>query len=279
MLNFNMEEISAILNDINLITKVKFDLYDKDFNNLHGENKNMCSFCNLVRSCPECREKCKESDENGFLRSEKTARAYTYKCHMGLTETVTPIICDDTIVGYIMMGQKLMREDIDKVKSNIESFPDESKREEMLSALEKMKYTSTEELNAICKLVQMCASYLRMKKFIKFRETPPAVLLKNYVDEHLADELDINKMCREFKMSKSSLYILSSRCFGKGITDYIRDRRIEAAKEILVSTDEPVSSVAASVGYVDSNYFTKVFKKYTQKTPSRWRAEQKKIKD
>ena len=31
MLSFDMEEISAILNDINLITKVKFDLYDKDF--------------------------------------------------------------------------------------------------------------------------------------------------------------------------------------------------------------------------------------------------------
>ena len=271
MLNFNMEEISTILDDINLITKVKFDLYDKDFNILHGENQNMCRFCELVRACPECHEKCMKSDKNGFAVSQKTTRAYTYKCHMGLTETVTPIICEDSIVGYIMMGQKLMREDLETVKLNIEKFPDETKRGEMLEILEKMKYTSREELNATCNLVEMCASYLRMKKLIKFRETPPAVLIKNYVTAHISDELDIKKLCREFKMSKSSLYLISSNSFGKGITEYIRDVRMEAAKEMLLTTDKPISVVAEKVGYNDSNYFTKVFKKYTSKTPCEWR--------
>ena len=190
---------------------------------------------------------------------------------MGLTETVTPIICEDSIVGYIMMGQKLMREDCETVKDNVEKFPDKSKREDMLKALDKMKYTSSEELNATCNLVEMCASYLRMKKLIKFRETPPAVLLKNYISEHISDELDIKKMCREFNMSKSSLYLLSSESFGKGITEYIRDVRIDEAKELLTSTDEPISVIAEKVGYNDSNYFTKVFKKYTAKTPGEWR--------
>ena len=275
MLSFDMEEISAILNDINLITKVKFDLYDKDFKILHGENKNMCGFCSLVRSCPECHKKCMESDRNGFLRSEKTFRAYTYKCHMGLTETVTPIICDDSIVGYIMIGQKLMREDLEEVKRNIEKFPDSTKRDEMLQTLKKMKYTDQDELKAMCNLVEMCASYLRMKKLIKFRETPPEILIKNYVSQNLSEELDMKKLCREFKMSKSSLYILSSNAFGKGITEYVRDKRIEIAMDMLLNTDYPISSVAANVGYSDSNYFTKVFKKYTGKTPIEWRKAQK----
>lgn len=275
MLNFNMDEISAILNDINLITKVKFDLYDKDFNILHGEDQNMCRFCSIVRECPECSKKCRDSDRNGFLRSQDTAVPYTYKCHMGLTENVTPIICDDSIVGYIMIGQKLMREDIDRVKENIEGFPDSDKRSAMLAELEKMKYTSGDELNAICNIVQMCVSYLRMKKLIKFRETPPRLLIKNYVEEHLADELDIKMLCRKFGMSKSSLYALSRESFGEGITDYIRDRRIERAKELLVSTDDSIASIAASVGYADSNYFTKVFRRYTQKAPGEWRRTQK----
>ena len=106
---------------------------------------------------------------------------------------------------------------------------------------------------------------------IKFRETPPAVLLKNYIAEHISDELDIKKMCREFKMSKSSLYLLSSESFGKGITEYIRGVRIDAAKELLTNTDDPISVIAEKVGYNDSNYFTKVFKKYTAKTPGEWR--------
>ena len=275
MLNFNMEEISSILNDINLITKVKFDLYDENFKILHGENKNMCRFCSTVRTCPESYKKCLESDRIGFERSKQSGAPCTYKCHMGLSETVTPIVCDGSVVGYIMMGQKLMREDFENVKANVERIDDNEKRELLLAELGKMKYTEQDELNAICNLVQMCASYLRMKKLIKFRETPPKLLMENYVEEHLADELDIKKLCREFKMSKSSLYALSQQSFSKGITDYIRDRRMEKAKELLVNTDDSVSTVAASVGYVDPNYFTKVFKKYTEMTPCEWRKKQK----
>lgn len=271
MLSFDMEEISSIMNDISLITKIKFDLYDKDFNILHGDGSAMCSLCTLVRTCPECHRKCIESDRIGFAHSEKTAKSYTYKCHMGLTETVTPIICEDSIVGYLMIGQKLMREDFETVRKKVEEFPDEGKRGKMLEALGKMKYTTIEELDAMCNLVKICSSYLQMKKLVKYRETPPYVLLKNYILIHLADDLDVKKLCREFKMSKSSLYLLSKEAFGKGITEYVEELRIEKAKEMLRTTGDPVSSVAEQVGYSDSNYFTKVFKKHTQATPSMWR--------
>ena len=70
MLSFNMEEISAILNDINLITKVKFDLYDKDFNILHSDNHNMCGFCSLVRTCPECHKKCQTEKDLPYPRKK-----------------------------------------------------------------------------------------------------------------------------------------------------------------------------------------------------------------
>ena len=275
MLSFNMEEISSILNDINLITKVKFDLYDKDFNILHGENQNMCEFCELVRTCSECYKKCIESDRSGFFNSQNKRCAYTYKCHMGLTENITPIICDESIVGYIVMGQKLMKEDVECVERQIESFPDLSQRASLLDALKKMRYTSKKELDAVCNLVEMCASYLRMKKLIKFRETPVEFLIKNYVDEHISDELDIKTLCRAFKMSKSSLYSLSSEKFGMGITEYVRKVRMETAKDMLLNTEESISTVAERVGYNDSNYFTKVFKKHNNLSPCEWRRKNK----
>ena len=190
---------------------------------------------------------------------------------MGLTETVTPIICDGSIVGYIMMGQKLMREDVEGVRERISEFPDESKRAKLLEALEKIKFTSLAELDSMCSLVEMCASYLHMKKLIKFSETPTWVLLKNYVRDHISDELDIKKMCREFKMSKSSLYLFSVEHFGVGITEYIKNVRMEMAQDMLSTTDEPVSLVAERLGYTDANYFTKVFKKCTGVTPTAWR--------
>jgi AraC-like DNA-binding protein len=271
MLSFNMDEISAIMNDINLITKIKFDLYDENFNILHGDNRTMCSLCSLVRTCDDCHKKCIESDREGFYNSQRLATSYTYKCHMGLTENVTPVVCDGKIVGYIMMGQKLMRDDYDNVKNNIMSFPDPLKRGEMLAALDKMKYTSLDELNAVRNLVDMCASYLRMKKLIKYKETPVSVQLEHYISEHISEDMDIKKLCKEFKMSKSSLYLISTKNFGKGITEYVAEIRMNKAAELLRTTADPVSSVAEAVGYSDSNYFTKVFKKHFGIPPLAWR--------
>ena len=274
MLSFNIGEISSIMNDISLITKVKFDLYDKDFNILHGDEGTMCRLCRLVRTVPELHKKCIESDRAGFSCSERKREAYTYKCHMGLTETVTPIIFDGSIVGYIMIGQKLMREDYCAVEANINSLFEGEIKSSMLEALDKMKYTTVEELGAMCNLVKICSSYLQMKKLVKYRDASLAERLEQYISENIAEELDVKRLCKEFVMSKSSLYLLSRNAFGKGITEYVEDVRIERAKELLLSSDEPVSIVAERVGYADSNYFTKVFKKQVGVPPSTWRKSQ-----
>jgi YesN/AraC family two-component response regulator len=52
---------------------------------------------------------------------------------------------------------------------------------------------------------------------------------------------------------------------------YIIKKRIERAKELLCSTDAGVFEIANSVGYEDQFYFYKIFKKYTNLSPSEYR--------
>jgi len=56
-----------------------------------------------------------------------------------------------------------------------------------------------------------------------------------------------------------------------GVTDYVKECRSARARELLSETALPVCAVAERVGYTDTNYFTKVFKKATGKPPSKWR--------
>ena len=51
----------------------------------------------------------------------------------------------------------------------------------------------------------------------------------------------------------------------------ITERRIAAAKLLLLKSDIPISSVAEEVGITDYNYFTKVFRAGTGLTPSAFR--------
>lgn len=271
MLGFRMEEISELINNINIITKVNCVLYDRDFRVLHAYRNSMCRFCSLVRTDPACHEKCLACDRHGLSRAMETGKTYRYKCHMGLTETVTPVVCEGVTVGFVMAGQNLLQEDLAAVQGQVEDFPIPSVREALREELANFRFTTQEELAAMSDLVRMCADYLYMKKLIRFQDAPLSVRLKQYIDANLSEELDVEHLCRYFGVSKSSLYLLSKEALGKGVTDYVRERRVQRAGELLAEQELSVSAVAERVGYTDVGYFTKVFKKYMGCTPTAYR--------
>ncbi len=53
--------------------------------------------------------------------------------------------------------------------------------------------------------------------------------------------------------------------------DYLQILRVEEAKQMLETTDEPVDAVAVAVGYQDPASFRRVFKRRTGVTPARYR--------
>lgn len=58
---------------------------------------------------------------------------------------------------------------------------------------------------------------------------------------------------------------------GKNLKDYLTERRIERAKYLLVNTEMKIYEISEVTGYSDYFYFTKVFRKWTGKTPSDFR--------
>ena len=61
---------------------------------------------------------------------------------------------------------------------------------------------------------------------------------------------------------------------GKTFLEHLTELRVTNAKKRLVTTSMSVSDIGHSVGYPDSNYFVKVFKRSTGLTPSEYRAAQ-----
>lgn len=53
--------------------------------------------------------------------------------------------------------------------------------------------------------------------------------------------------------------------------EYVQTLRIEEAKQMLESTRTPIDEIACEVGYVDSNFFRRLFKRMVGVTPARYR--------
>ena len=58
---------------------------------------------------------------------------------------------------------------------------------------------------------------------------------------------------------------------GRSFTDYILELRVNKAKDLLKNTNMDILDVAASSGFENQSYFTKIFRKSTGLTPRHYR--------
>ena len=275
MIDYRMKELSEIINDLNVLTGIKCVLYDDKFTPIYHYEKKKCGFCTLLRENPEYAERCLCSDRAGLERCIETGESYSYKCHMGLSEILTPIKSGGVTIGYILVGQSICSEDEERVRKSLENYPDKDKIPRLLSELEAVRRLSAEELSGMARLVNICTSYIDMKKLIKQREEPTRRLLEEYIRENLRYKIGIESLSRAFGMSRSTLYGFSVKHFGMGITEYITEVRLNTARDMLLNTDMSVSEISYAVGILDTNYFIKKFRAKFGASPKRWKKDQK----
>ena len=62
-----------------------------------------------------------------------------------------------------------------------------------------------------------------------------------------------------------------SKKTGFGVIEYLNYFRVQKAKELLDNPASKVFNVGERVGVENSKYFSRIFKKYTGKTPSEYK--------
>ena len=103
--------------------------------------------------------------------------------------------------------------------------------------------------------------------------SPLVLKVHAYILQHLSEPVTTEDIADALFMSRS--YV--SRCFRKeaGVTlqQYIRDKKIEEAKRLLLYTDKPVTSISVYLGYSSPGHFSRVFRESTGKTPVEYRED------
>lgn len=137
---------------------------------------------------------------------------------------------------------------------------------EQAQSIAELLYVNEEMPKAYCNLVKE-VSVAALPSIIKKAVTS----IRFNIDQPLslqaiADTLGVNPshLSRTFK-----------KALGMTLTDYINKLRIEEAKYMLDHSNDSVTEIAAHVGYSDSNYFSKVFRKWERVTPLDYRKRKK----
>lgn len=100
--------------------------------------------------------------------------------------------------------------------------------------------------------------------------TKPEKIIKGFntlIDDHFNEESSVNFYADKLNITANYLNILSQKYLKMPASDVIKQRTILEAKRLLTSTDLSIKEIGYQLGFNDNTYFSKVFKKYTGKTP------------
>ncbi|WP_440114768.1 AraC family transcriptional regulator [Paenibacillus sp. QZ-Y1] len=95
-------------------------------------------------------------------------------------------------------------------------------------------------------------------------------LAKQYIEEHLSEDLSLEAVATKVFISPKYLSKLFKEEIGATYTDYITSRRMERAKELIESNNMTIERIASSVGYGTTAYFIKRFKDMYGCTPGHY---------
>ncbi len=139
---------------------------------------------------------------------------------------------------------------------------DFAKRIEKIKSVEEGISMHHEMIDKYCTLV---------KKHSMKGYSPLVQKVITLVDFDITADLSLSRQAEMLNVNASYLSTLFKKETGATLTEYVSKKRIEQATFLLTSTNLQVQTIAQNCGIYDVNYFTKLFKKYTGKTPKEYR--------
>ena len=127
-------------------------------------------------------------------------------------------------------------------------------------------------------LLQVLLVYISRKQNLSvisdssFQLSKECALAKRYIDSNYSQNITLDSLAEITHINKFYLAHSFTECVGQSPINYLTDRRLEACKGLLVSSNLSVAQVATSVGFSSQSYFSQIFRKKTGMTPRQYRS-------
>lgn len=173
------------------------------------------------------------------------------------------------IFGCFLDGSPI-EEQWERTRPLVEWYPGGADR--LRDAFFQFRQYTAPQLNAYAKTLEALAAYIQLKGMILSTEQTDLQKLEQYVEQHYMEKLSLESISNALHIGRTKLCRLAKELSGGHTLSFLlSQRRIEAAKGLLVQSSLPVYAVAESVGISDYNYFSRVFRSFTGVTPRDFR--------
>lgn len=272
---FDKDRILSAICDFYAGTGIAVALYDAAGNTVAG-TPIYSSFCEFIRQNDDVKLACHLCDKQMIKKAQETKQPVTYACHAGLVEVTTPILYEDMVIAYMQIGQFRDREgaysNLNEVCRRMAGYG--FKRDELCPFYAKVPEVGQTQLQGLLSIMNIIIRSFWVDGLIYSKRNLLSVKIEGFITEKLSENIYVEDICREFFISKNSLYRLFKEEFGVTVNEFILQKRLAKAKELLEKNRElTITEVAALCGFSDYNYFIRVFKKAVGTTPLKFKKD------
>ena len=99
---------------------------------------------------------------------------------------------------------------------------------------------------------------------------------RDLIERHYAKPLTIERLASLAGLSPFHFIRAFRAAFGQTPHRYLRDKRIDRAKELLITTPLPVTEICDQIGFQSLGSFSSLFRRLAKETPAEFRAKLRK---
>ena len=188
-------------------------------------------------------------------------------CHSAITTYFERVTADESLVWELSpLYRQIILLLFNKYAKHHIPIPEHLKLEFSLFAL--CRYPNLKALwTHLCGTVEALAQKIGSKR----RSGELIHSVCEYLSSNYREDVSLNELAAYFYVSPPYLSRRFREKTGNTLGEYLEDIRMEKAREYLEQSESLIIEVAEQVGYLDPNYFAKVFKKKYHLSPSDYR--------
>ena len=129
---------------------------------------------------------------------------------------------------------------------------------------------------------QLCATHILVDNIYEVKtvlyqyhqhQDPMILKVQRYLEQHHGIAIQVSQLAQMCACSERNLQRRFVTATGISIIRYCQELRMSHAKKLMLTTSENIQNIAYTMGYENTSFFIRLFKRFTGMTPKEWRMQ------
>jgi AraC-like DNA-binding protein len=232
-----------------------------------GKNRPECLYCRLLRKNLGYEDKCLALARSKQDEAMKTHGIVLYRCHGGMNESLVPVLDNSRLLGFMMIGQFHTEGGLPETIQR--EWAEKYGNVDLEEAFSLAPHIDPGHVEHVLALFRILVNFVVSQQMIDVRQEESLQPIVLYMQQNFGRNITLAEVAAIAHRSPSTLSHFFHRVLGQSFKRVQIEMKLDRAERLLRTNPQiTVREVAYRLGYQDPLYFSRLFKKHRNATPT-----------